>query len=1221
MTRIECRFTFLPLILWLSALWPGQGLSRPQEPATSASPAQGPGVIVVRVNEGEGAASAGIQPEDCLVGWEARGETGAPGSPGESAGGRIENWADWLDMLVEQPPRHPVRLIGDRSGTRLQFDLGQFGWGIHIRPALPGELLDSYQSGRQLGHAGEAEKAATTWLEAARQGLADQRWEAAAYLATEAGRIYQGLRRWSEARQGLELATEAAGQTGSPILQAWMWELRGDLGRASGDFAAAELACRSALQIREGVAPESLGVARSCNAGGITAAMQGKLDQARPLLQRAVALRERLGPGSLELAESLENLSILETSRGDFGTAEECLARALAIRERLTPGSRRFAMTLGSLGVLQWNLGRLNDAENTFSKALTILAQLAPGTLDYARIANNLALILKDRSRVTEAESRVQEALAIIQREQPGGPDEAAARQNLGTIALDNEDMETGITFLREALAVFEKLEPDSLSVATCCENLGVAAEKRGDLFQAERYYQRALAIRRRLTPGSAAEASSLVTLGRLALQRIDYASAEPLFREALELWQKSGVEPVKYIDQLNGLGLTLRFMGRYPEAEACFRQALAASAESAPESLAVASALCKLGDLYYLRREFSEAAELYGKSLNIQEKLAPGRLSTAAVHHNLGLVAQAQHDYALAEACLLKALAIRNRVAPGSAWEAETLYALGDLHRSQNQKAPALDFFQRAVAALESQRGRLGGAVEPTSGFANRSASYYWALVELLLELGRRPEAFGALERGRARSLLELMAHRELRFATEIPLELELERRRLRVEYDRCLARLEEPSAGESAPDAAETSRTLGNIRRRQEEIRAEIIRSSARLAALQYPAPLDLAEARRQLPPGTLLLEYLVGESKSYLFAVGPRRGDFSVYTLPAGADKLRRLVQDFRTRLQQQAPALAESTRLSDILLAPARKRLPGATRLLVCPDGPLHFLPFAALRDPNAGQDRFRFLVETLPLHEVVSMTVYAGLQGQPATGLDQNWVAFGDPDYAAGSDPGPSARTRSALLHEYVGRTASLEPLEFSRREVAAIASLNPERTQVWTGAEASEERARSIGPGAGLVHFACHGLTFADAPLESALVLAAPGASAGGEDGLLQAWEIFEQLRLQADLVTLSACETGLGQELGGEGLIGLTRAFQFAGARSIVATLWPIADESTARLMARFYQELKQGQGKAESLRRAQLELIQREDRTLAGKDFSHPYHWAGFSLIGPGD
>ncbi len=293
------------------------------------------------------------------------------------------------------------------------------------------------------------------------------------------------------------------------------------------------------------------------------------------------------------------------------------------------------------------------------------------------------------------------------------------------------------------------------------------------------------------------------------------------------------------------------------------------------------------------------------------------------------------------------------------------------------------------------------------------------------------------------------------------------------------------------------------------------------------------------------------------------------------------------------------------LYETLIQPAAKPLATATRVLVIPDGPLHGLPFAALvrglESKAAGARRdWQYLVEWKPLHVVVSATVYAELrkerQKPGAKEPAKTLIAFGDPTYpvVAAADDEKALERQDAVVRSMVTRGARLTPLPATKSEVTAIAGLYREKAALYVGDAATEERAKSVAKDARYLHFASHGLLDERFPLNSGLALTIPNEMKEGQDnGILQAWEIFERVRIDADLVVLSACETGLGKEMGGEGLVGLTRAFEYAGARSVLASLWSVADETTAALMTHLYGHLKSGKTKDEALREAQLNLI----------------------------
>jgi CHAT domain-containing protein len=225
------------------------------------------------------------------------------------------------------------------------------------------------------------------------------------------------------------------------------------------------------------------------------------------------------------------------------------------------------------------------------------------------------------------------------------------------------------------------------------------------------------------------------------------------------------------------------------------------------------------------------------------------------------------------------------------------------------------------------------------------------------------------------------------------------------------------------------------------------------------------------------------------------------------------------------------------------------------------------------------------------------------------------VAFGDPVYSL-SPKAAALRSTDAELRS-VAADATLAQLPASREEVQGIGR-HFKGAELHLGAEATEERAKAVDTKARYVHFACHAFLDDKLPLSSGLVLTLPDTPQGRDNGLLQAWEVFDHVRLDADLVTLSGCRTALGAPMSGEGLLGLTRAFHHAGARTVLASLWAVSDKSTAQLMKNFYGHLTAGKSLDESLRAAQLELIHRPAGKGAQAHWSRPFHWAAFQLSG---
>jgi CHAT domain-containing protein len=425
----------------------------------------------------------------------------------------------------------------------------------------------------------------------------------------------------------------------------------------------------------------------------------------------------------------------------------------------------------------------------------------------------------------------------------------------------------------------------------------------------------------------------------------------------------------------------------------------------------------------------------------------------------------------------------------------------------------------------------------------------------------------------------------------------------------------------------AASLNKDISALEDEYQQVQVSIRQASPAYAALTQPQPLGLKEIQAQLDQGTMLLEYSLGEEHSYVWAV--TQSSLKAYELPGREtiEKATRVVYDLLTTRGRSQPsedlqlrnAIAE---LSQMVLGPVSSDL-GKKRLVIVADGALQYVPFAALS------------VSGQPLildHEIVSLPSASALAIQ-RHGLRNrkpapNAVAvIADPVFSA-SDVRVSLRSKTSAtkqpqadstantrIIEHVADKSGLtiRRLKFTRQEADQILAEAPRgknlravdfkaNRAIATGSELSNYR---------YVHFATHGYIDSERPDLSAIVLSLVDEHGQPEDGFLRAHEIYN-LDLPAELVVLSACETGLGKEIKGEGLVGLTRGFMYAGARRVVVSLWNVNDKATAELMARFYRGmLRDMKTPAAALRSAQIEMSRQ-------RQWQSPYYWSAFVLQG---
>ncbi len=506
---------------------------------------------------------------------------------------------------------------------------------------------------------------------------------------------------------------------------------------------------------------------------------------------------------------------------------------------------------------------------------------------------------------------------------------------------------------------------------------------------------------------------------------------------------------------------------------------------------------------------------------------------------------------------------------------EIDILGGQANLAVARQDWAKAAGLYQQSIA-LATQIKRVGGLPNLYNGLArsyaelgrtNDALAASREAVRHIEDEAQHPdEAFDLAERGRSRTFLDLLGS-----------QTTLSKGRTRALVDeevRLRARLAEAQA--QAQDSGEESdRARAQIEALDRDYRAFLVRvrkESLEQASLMAVEPVTLAEIQALLPEGTTLLEYLVGDGGVVLWVVDRQRA--TVVQLPGDRQSLITQVRRFRGAITKQAPIADVQNQARGLyrrLLEPARKDIRG-DRVVIVPHGVLHYLPFVALRTSSGRWMVEDFSVSTLPSASVLRYLAEKG------TGASARALVVGNPDLGAEL------------------------ALPWAEREARMVGQREKDAT-VLVRADATEVQVKKLLETAGVVHLATHGELSEDDPLSSAVLLV-PG---GGEDGRLEVREVFG-LDMHARLVVLSACETGLGKLSRGDELVGLQRAFLYAGTPAVVTTLWKVDDKATFELVRSFYTRLE-GTGPVEALRQAQLETM---------RAFPHPYAWAAFGLSG---
>ncbi|MCS7190385.1 MAG: CHAT domain-containing protein, partial [Fimbriimonadales bacterium] len=513
----------------------------------------------------------------------------------------------------------------------------------------------------------------------------------------------------------------------------------------------------------------------------------------------------------------------------------------------------------------------------------------------------------------------------------------------------------------------------------------------------------------------------------------------------------------------------------------------------------------------------------------------------------------------------------------------------------------------EEAIRTIERQ-SMLIFDPDTQAWFSERYYEAYTLLALLEAERGNFARAAELIEQSRARVLTSMLYTRQLDWSGAPSALQDILREKAQIEALRTEQRavIERAYASADETSAREASLRLAELDARQQALDERLRREFPYYARLFSPPALSLSDIQQQLDPDVALVYHATVENNLLIVVVTQREVRAYYRRLDL---ELRSSIERFRRAIVEKEPeAISLGRTLYQQLIEPAAESLKGYKRVLLCPEGELNQLPWAAL----VADDKPTYWVEQVAIHLTPSMGVYRYTRGrQVATqGALIAAVSQYQEDAAA-----PLAPPRQ--IAQRTGETrGTLENIPAVRLEAARLETLLKGAT-VLTEEAVTPEAVREQARTARLVHIACHARADSERPLDSALQLSNDEAS------WVRAGDIMTRWSLDADLVMLSACETLQGRVYRYEGIFGLARAFLFAGAKTVGASLWRVQDESTAELMVAFYENLLQGRPKDQALREAQLRFVRGQKRTLQGDAASkslpaEPYHWAGFVIIG---
>jgi len=940
----------------------------------------------------------------------------------------------------------------------------------------------------------------------------------------------------------------------------------------------------------------------------------------RRALQKYQAALTNLRRASLrrEQARVVRSIGLVHLALGDNTLALQNLTSSLNLLKELKVSDPELVDTLNDIANSQFLLGKNEPARNFCKESLNLSRSLA-----YQK-GEGMALELT-------------------------GQVEYVAGNLAGSIDLFNA-----------ALVILKQTNNDE-SLAQTYLDLGYSYSDLSETDKATPAFDQALRLWRSAR-NPRGEALTLTALGHLHSKLGEKQQALDLYYQSIQLLEPLE-DRIAMAYSFDGLGFINTSLGESSTALQNYTKTLELFSQ-ANYRYGEAGVLCRIAELHITNEDYTTALAYLNKSSALSQSMGDPRMQAIATAL-IGQVRERQNQPAIALQSYNQALLL-NRRGKDNREEAYTLNSIGRMQEALGQRNRALDSYTQAltlnratsdrfgesgtlyrIARIEQSLGKLKDAkvhgeqsialVESLrAGVASHDLrSSYVATVHQLYELyidilmslhaaepsaGFDGAALEASEAGRARTLLESLAEAKAKIREGVDPKLLERERALEVQLEALASRQVKSTPTATGKVESEIERVSAEYRDVQGQIRAR----SPEYAALVQPVTLKTKQIQALLEPGTLLLEYSLGEKRSFLWTI--TSDSLRSYELPPQSS-IETAAQKLYAAITSTSNTYENDARTVSSMLFGRLHDLSNVKRLVIVADGALQYIPFAALPEPAQAEKLIsRYEIVRLPSASVLAIQRAQFAQRLPAPKsvavLADPVFDNTDPRVIALRDERRNSSTTAIALNTRYPRTlrdaglivnGRIQRLMFSAAEADAVyAAASPYDSLKAVGFKAS--RATAIGPELSqykFIHIATHGVLDTKHPELSGILLSMIDETGRPVDGFLQLHEIYN-LKLPAELVVLSACETGIGKQIRGEGLIALTRGFMYAGAVRVVASLWKVDDAATATLMAQFYKEMfANGKRPAEALQAAQISIAKY-------KRWRDPYYWAGFVLQG---